>query len=171
MYGSRMNLPGRIPNRSPEASARELAKIEAQFAKEAQELAEETALEFRRALKKIRRTRFLTMYRSFASRKQNLQSPSFEEFYSQFDAWEPVCGYCQRGVQWDQISLDHRQPISRGGSLWEAENLILACKDCNMLKGSLTEEEFRFLVGDRLLEFLERFKDADWFWKGRRWRL
>jgi 5-methylcytosine-specific restriction endonuclease McrA len=40
------------------------------------------------------------------------------------------------------LQLEHRTPISRGGSHWPA-NLAPACGRCNTAKGELTEKEYR----------------------------
>lgn len=61
-----------------------------------------------------------------------------------------LCHYCKRrtfiyavevGDQGRLITVDHRQPISRGGSLGR-DNIVGACKACNEAKGAFTEEEF-----------------------------
>ena len=40
-----------------------------------------------------------------------------------------------------QASVDHVQPLSRGGSN-DDTNLVAACQECNQRKGSLTRDEF-----------------------------
>lgn len=48
------------------------------------------------------------------------------------------CYYCQD----EATSIDHRIPLSRGGSHWPA-NLVPACRSCNSRKNTKTESEFR----------------------------
>jgi 5-methylcytosine-specific restriction endonuclease McrA len=48
-----------------------------------------------------------------------------------------TCQYC--GAR-EQLTLDHVQPVSRGGrSVWE--NVVTACSPCNARKGNKTPEE------------------------------
>jgi 5-methylcytosine-specific restriction endonuclease McrA len=49
------------------------------------------------------------------------------------------CIYC--GTT-DNITIEHRIPLVRGGSNW-ASNLAPACRSCNCSKGKKTEKEFR----------------------------
>ncbi len=54
-----------------------------------------------------------------------------------------ICYYCQKSIiSLDDHSFDHKTPICRGGSN-EWSNIESTCKDCNLKKGDLTEEEFR----------------------------
>lgn len=67
---------------------------------------------------------------------------------------QPNCVYCDRPMYRPEIgrarrplssTLEHRTPVSRGGTnTWS--NLALACRDCNGLKGDLTEAEFKKIV-------------------------
>lgn len=45
-----------------------------------------------------------------------------------------------------EATLDHYRPLSRGGTN-DPSNLVLACRHCNDLKGSLTAEEFESSIG------------------------
>ncbi len=56
-----------------------------------------------------------------------------------------VCTYCQRDLTTKNFSVDHRQPVSRGGRS-TFDNLVSCCKRCNDLKGALTEAEYRALL-------------------------
>jgi 5-methylcytosine-specific restriction endonuclease McrA len=61
-----------------------------------------------------------------------------------------VCYYC--GVEvvvgkfggWRLATIDHKTPLSRGGS-WKRYNLVCACRKCNNLKADMTAEEFMAL--------------------------
>ena len=55
-----------------------------------------------------------------------------------------VCVYCQTTLTPKNFSVDHRQPVSRGGTS-AFSNLFPTCKRCNDVKGTLTEAEFRAL--------------------------
>lgn len=48
------------------------------------------------------------------------------------------CHYCGTG---HSLQIDHIYPKSRGGSS-DAENLVLACRNCNASKGDRTPEEW-----------------------------
>lgn len=51
-----------------------------------------------------------------------------------------TCQYCGRKAARDELTIDHVVPRSRGGkSTWE--NVVIACMDCNALKGSHTPEQ------------------------------
>lgn len=50
------------------------------------------------------------------------------------------CGYCGKREDLNMLTVDHIQPVSRGGkSTWE--NLISCCRLCNSRKGNRTPEE------------------------------
>lgn len=53
----------------------------------------------------------------------------------------PVCIYCEQRIHWKDLSIDHKQPISRGGSS-EPDNLVWVDLSCNMVKGSMTADEY-----------------------------
>ncbi len=52
------------------------------------------------------------------------------------------CAYCGSKVL---IEIDHRTPLTRGGSNLIA-NILPACRNCNRRKRTMTEEEFRALL-------------------------
>jgi 5-methylcytosine-specific restriction endonuclease McrA len=72
-------------------------------------------------------------------------------------AGNPTCAYCRAPVAWD-ASIDHRTPTGRGGK-HALENLAVVCKRCNLLKGCLTEPEFREVL--TLLALLHPTARAD----------
>ena len=53
--------------------------------------------------------------------------------------WSHTCAYCGMG---GRLTVDHRVPLSRGGSN-DIGNILPACHGCNSTKRHLTEEEFR----------------------------
>ncbi len=52
------------------------------------------------------------------------------------------CMYCGSKVRRDLFDLDHKNPVSRGGSNRKS-NFQLLCRTCNTRKGALTDREFR----------------------------
>ena len=63
----------------------------------------------------------------------------------------PTCIYCLKPVPWRDLSIDHMEPRSRGGSS-EPDNLVYVDRLCNQIKGDLTKDEFI-----ALLEFLKEW--------------
>jgi 5-methylcytosine-specific restriction endonuclease McrA len=55
------------------------------------------------------------------------------------------CPYCARGLTPENFGADHRRPLCRGGR-WTLSNLVICCKECNVVKGALDESEFRELM-------------------------
>lgn len=55
------------------------------------------------------------------------------------DLQDNLCHYCQSNLTSDH--LEHMTPLSRGG-LHDVSNLCLSCPECNLRKGTKTEEEF-----------------------------
>jgi 5-methylcytosine-specific restriction endonuclease McrA len=52
-----------------------------------------------------------------------------------------ICFYCGGKYDTRYLHIDHKIPKSRGGSN-KKSNLVVACQKCNLLKGTLTIEEF-----------------------------
>lgn len=61
------------------------------------------------------------------------------------EAWlqrqPPICCYCGSPITYKNLSIDHSQPLSRGGS-FDLANLRVCCLKCNRSKGAMTEIEF-----------------------------
>jgi len=56
---------------------------------------------------------------------------------------DPLCHYCaQVGRTTPANTVDHAQPVTRGGGFWAWENLRSACEACNYSKRDKTESEF-----------------------------
>lgn len=53
-----------------------------------------------------------------------------------------TCIYCSKPIEFGKDTLEHKIPLSRGGTN-EYNNLAIACRHCNSSKQDLTEEEFR----------------------------
>ncbi len=59
-----------------------------------------------------------------------------------FERDKNTCQYCGRRMPKSEVTVDHVVPRSRGGiDSWD--NLVLACVDCNVRKGSRTPDEAR----------------------------
>ena len=52
------------------------------------------------------------------------------------------CMYCGRKSEIDLMDIDHKNPISKGGSNTK-RNLQLLCRTCNTRKGATTDRQFR----------------------------
>lgn len=64
-----------------------------------------------------------------------------------------ICYYCGKRVSPQELTMDHKIPLSRGG-LSIRDNIVPACKECNSKKKYLSpwewEEYLQFLKkGDR----------------------
>lgn len=77
----------------------------------------------------------------------------------EFCGW--ICYYCQRDLgklpitsrgPWGlsgAITIDHKIPLSRGGTN-EDINLVIACWHCNVVKkGDMTADEYFKAIGDK----------------------
>ncbi len=53
-----------------------------------------------------------------------------------------TCIYCTNPIEFGKDTLEHKQPLSKGGTN-EYYNLGIACRSCNSSKGNKTEYEFR----------------------------
>jgi len=62
-----------------------------------------------------------------------------EQVKARFDYYGNKCVYCSTG---ENLHVDHRIPLSRGGSNWPA-NLAPACASCNHRKYRKTETEYK----------------------------
>jgi 5-methylcytosine-specific restriction protein A len=57
-----------------------------------------------------------------------------------------LCHYCSERFQPTQLTMDHKQPIARGG-VTSKSNVVTACKACNSQKQSSTASEFALSEG------------------------
>ena len=75
------------------------------------------------------------------ARKKNAQGKfTVEQWQMKLEYFGHRCYLC--GVGNIKLTLDHRIPLSRGGTNWIA-NIAPACKSCNSSKHDKTEREFR----------------------------
>lgn len=59
---------------------------------------------------------------------------------------EGHCAYCGCDITLAQMQVDHKQPISRGGTDVMG-NYLPACRSCNNYKNTMTVEQFRMMAG------------------------
>lgn len=57
-------------------------------------------------------------------------------------AKRPKCLYCSRRLTTETATLEHLDPVSRGGERWNRDNLALSCETCNVCKGNRTLDEW-----------------------------
>lgn len=55
------------------------------------------------------------------------------------------CYLCHEPGTLETLEIDHRKPLSRGGTNWIA-NLAPCCTKCNQAKGKKTETEYRAIL-------------------------
>ncbi len=63
-----------------------------------------------------------------------------------------VCYLCGKEIPDSELTIDHILPVSRGGKN-NVDNLRLAHRMCNLVKASLTPDEFLTTVGDIAANF------------------
>ena len=79
-----------------------------------------------------------------ARKRTNGGTFNFKELNELFEKQEGFCVYCGELLysSFDKdIHIDHKTPISRGGSN-DISNIALSCATCNLQKGAKTAEEF-----------------------------
>lgn len=53
-----------------------------------------------------------------------------------------LCYYCGGSFSKDELSMDHKVPVVRGGRTSKS-NVVVSCKSCNSQKKYLTDIEFK----------------------------
>lgn len=61
-----------------------------------------------------------------------------------WNKYKETCFYCRTKIPITQSTLDHVIPRSKGGK--GGRNLVLACKQCNTLKGTLSFDQFQNIM-------------------------
>jgi hypothetical protein len=86
-----------------------------------------------------------------------------------------LCWYCGVDTAGNpnvmaQANVDHQVPLDLGGTD-DAENLVLACRSCNGMKGCKTPDEFRHYVARQYvkvfaecIELAEGMQENWWSW-------
>ena len=73
-----------------------------------------------------------------------------------------ICGYCGRKFDMIDLTIDHIQARSNGGSINNCDNMVLACHTCNCRKQSvgiktwLEREEARLILEKEKVRFTTR---------------
>lgn len=70
-----------------------------------------------------------------------------EQFLAKCEFFGWRCYLCDIQLSLETVTLEHRKPLSRGGSNWIA-NIAPACKFCNSRKHNKTEQEYRKIVAE-----------------------
>jgi 5-methylcytosine-specific restriction endonuclease McrA len=61
-----------------------------------------------------------------------------------------LCHYCGRKMAYEEITMDHLVPLTRGGRS-NRDNLVPSCKDCNTKKKNMLPLEWEnYLAGLKL---------------------
>jgi 5-methylcytosine-specific restriction endonuclease McrA len=84
-------------------------------------------------------------HRRRARKLENDGTHTAADIQAQYKSQKGRCWYCGKKVG-DKYEVDHRVPLSRGGSN-APENLVIACQFCNRSKGAKLVHEW----SDRLL--------------------
>lgn len=69
-----------------------------------------------------------------------------------------MCFYCGVPFELTGFHIEHILPLSRGGTD-DPDNLVAACPTCNILKGSMTVEEYRNWL--KATNSLKRYKGLE----------
>ena len=86
-----------------------------------------------------RRLKYLEQSPALRSASRPLKDHLIRE---QSDDGETIaCYYCEQVIPVGESHLEHKRPISRGGTN-SRRNLVLSCAPCNLKKGRKTHEEF-----------------------------
>lgn len=86
-----------------------------------------------------RRISYLEMAKNIRSAQRYLRCILISECINQIG--QINCYYCKGIVEVENVHLDHKNPVIRGGGN-KRDNLVLACAPCNLSKGRKTEMEY-----------------------------
>lgn len=79
------------------------------------------------------------------AKKKQVKLPFlFVDFLLWLNNQPQLCTYCGIPLTPNDVSLDHKMPVSRLGS-WDLDNYVLCCLSCNLAKHDLTNSEFQEL--------------------------
>ena len=86
-----------------------------------------------------KRLRYLEQSPALRSASRPLKEHLIRELSD--DGVSIICFYCEQKIPIGESHLEHKRPLSRGGSNARG-NLTLSCATCNLRKGRKTHEEF-----------------------------
>jgi len=78
-----------------------------------------------------------------------------------------TCYLCLEPIEFGKDTLEHKTPLSRGGTN-EYNNLGIACQKCNFSKSNKTEEEYRriiFMAMKAIEKFVNAMNQSSFHWK------
>lgn len=67
---------------------------------------------------------------------------TIDQFFARCEFYGWCCYLCRKPLTFDTVAIEHRIPLSRGGTNWPA-NLAPSCRSCNSKKCNKTEIEYR----------------------------
>ncbi|MDN3558138.1 HNH endonuclease [Halomonas maura] len=102
--------------------------------KEAEERAERVANQ-----KYEKRLRYLEKSTALRSASKTLKEHLLKEKHQSGEVLS--CYYCGKRIAAEKSHLEHKRPLSRGGTN-RRSNLTIACASCNLSKGNKTDKEF-----------------------------
>lgn len=91
-----------------------------------------------------RRLKYLEQSPAIRSASRPLKDHLIQE--QSEDGESITCYYCEQAIPIGESHLEHKRPISRGGTN-SRRNLVLSCARCNLRKGKKTHEEFFRYLG------------------------
>jgi 5-methylcytosine-specific restriction endonuclease McrA len=111
------------------------------------------------------------------TREQVIEMFKLQRFLDTNDTRLLCCGYCNKQLKHssetshpykDVPSIDHMIPQTSGG-LNKTDNLMLCCHECNILKSTLNDDTYRWLLALFKSDGNNYFKDKYFreMWKGR----
>lgn len=81
-------------------------------------------------------------------------TPTIDELYKWLNRDIFICHYSLEELTLDSMTVDHKNPLTRGGSN-SLDNLCFCSRSMNNIKGSLNDQEFR-----SLLELVKTWEDG-----------
>ncbi len=104
-------------------------------------------LESQKAYYRNNKQRYQVATRRYKTRRKNAAGHfTFEQWQEKLCYHGHRCYLCKDPLTDKKIHVEHRIPISRGGSNWIA-NIAPACDSCNLRKNNKTEVEFKKRLG------------------------
>lgn len=94
----------------------------------------------RRSYAKHKTQRLIDLRNERARRRDAPGTFTHADLDAIYASQQGLCYYCG-ALLVKPIHIDHKTPISRGGTNWP-DNLALSCAGCNLSKGAKTEAEF-----------------------------
>jgi 5-methylcytosine-specific restriction endonuclease McrA len=89
--------------------------------------------------KRVSNVNYLTFWEWKVKRnKLSVSAKQLQQLYLK----NPNCYYCAVSLNHRQIHIDHKMPRSRNG-IEGMDNLVISCPDCNRLKHTRSEQEFK----------------------------